>query len=276
MRTAVWQARTGIDPDANANAVVAAIAQAATQGADMLFTPEMIGCLDRDRQRAAPRLRDERGDVVLAAIRQAAAEHAIWVHVGSLGLTGERSDGRLVNRSFIVGPDGEIRARYDKMHLFDVALPGGNTWRESAAYGPGERMVAVDTPWARMGLSICYDLRFPALYAALAEARAALLLVPAAFTVPTGQAHWHVLLRARAIESTCFVIAPAQCGQHEDGRATYGHSLIVDPWGNVLLDMGEEPGVACIDLDLNAIGELRGKLPNLANRRPLPDEVVIA
>lgn len=239
----------------------------------MLFTPEMVGCLDRNRERAGSSLTDEAHDVVLAAVRDAAARCALWVHIGSLGLKGERADGRWTNRSFIIDASGAVRARYDKIHLFDVDLPGGISWRESSVYGPGDEVVTVDTPWARIGLSVCYDLRFADLYRRLSDAGAGLLLVPAAFTVPTGQAHWETLLRARAIESACFVIAPAQVGHHEDGRDTYGHSLVIDPWGEILLDMGDEPGLGFADIDFARIDAVRARIPVLDHRRILRESV---
>ncbi|MGC4251938.1 MAG: carbon-nitrogen hydrolase family protein [Sphingobium sp.] len=276
MRAAIFQMTSGIDPAANAAAIVDMAARAKAEGADMLFTPEMAGYLDRDRNRASETLRTEADDPVLAAIREAAAKQGLWVHVGSLAFKDERTDERWANRSFVIDDRGEIRARYDKIHLFDVDLATGESWRESSVYGPGEQAVAVDTPWARMGLSICYDMRFPDLYRALTNAGATMLLMPAAFTVPTGQAHWHILLRARAIEAGCFVIAPAQTGRHADGRETYGHSLAVDPWGEVLLDMGGEAGLALADIDMARIEEVRGRVPAIANRREIARDVVIA
>lgn len=275
MRAALLQTTSGIDPQANAAMLVRAIADARAGGADMLFTPEMAGCLDRDRNRAAKSLTDEAHDPVLAAVRETAAREGIWVHLGSLGLAGERDDGRWTNRSFVIDAGGEIRGRYDKIHLFDVDLPGGVSWRESAAYGPGETAVAVDTPWARIGLSVCYDLRFADLYRRLSDAGATILTVPAAFTVPTGKAHWEILLRARAIESAAFVIAPAQAGIHEDGRETYGHSLVIDPWGEILLDMGDRPGLAFADIDLGRVEAVRARIPVLAHRRKLDGDVKI-
>ena len=268
MRVAIHQSRTGIDPAANARSLVEAIRRAKTGGADMLFTPEMSGLLDQKRARASEHLHDEASDPVLAAVRTAAADAGLWVDLGSLALTGG-SDGRLVNRGFIIDDKGAIRARYDKIHLFDVDLPTGERWRESAAYAPGERSVVAATPWARIGLSICYDMRFPDLYRALSNAGAEILSVPAAFTVPTGRAHWHVLLRARAIEAGAFVIAAAQSGEHEDGRATYGHSLVVDPWGEVLLDMGEGEGIGFADLDMARLADIRARVPVLQHRRAI-------
>jgi predicted amidohydrolase len=258
----------GIDPAVNAAALVAAVGQAADAGAAMLFTPEMSGLIDRDRARAAAAIVAEEDDRVLAAVRAAAARHRIWVHLGSLAV--RRADGRFANRGFVIDAGGDIRARYDKLHLFDVDLPTGEQWRESASYAPGEAAVVVDTPLGMLGPTICYDLRFPDLYRALSDAGATLLAVPAAFTRPTGAAHWHTLLRARAIEAGAFVIAAAQTGLHQDGRATYGHSLVVDPWGDVLLDMGEEAGLAFVDLDPDRVADVRGRIPALDHRRPIP------
>lgn len=270
MRVALFQACTGIDPEANAKDLVQAVSDAAAGGAVMLFTPEMSGLLDQDRGRASRRLRSEKDDPVLAAVRNAAAEAGIWVHVGSLALAGEREDGRLVNRGFVIDEQGEIRARYDKMHLFDVDLATGESWRESSVYAPGERAVVAETPLGAIGLSVCYDLRFPDLYRTLTDAGANILSIPAAFTVPTGEAHWHVLMRARAIEAGVFVVAAAQAGVHEDGRATFGHSLVVDPWGQVLLDMGSERGLGFADIDPARIEEVRSRLPAIRHRRPVP------
>lgn len=270
MRIAIYQATTGIDPERNARDLVRAVEEAQAGGAAILFTPEMSGLLDRDRERASAHLRSEADDPVLAAVREAAARERIWVHIGSLALAGEREDGRLVNRGLLVDDEGRIRARYDKMHLFDVDLPTGESWRESAAYAPGERPVVADSPAGKLGLSVCYDLRFPDLYRTLTDAGATIVAVPAAFTVPTGEAHWHVLLRARAIEAGAFVVAAAQVGRHEDGRETYGHSLVVDPWGRVLLDMESERGVGFVDLDLGEVEAVRSRLPAIRHRRPIP------
>ena len=266
MKIGVYQARTGIDPEANGKRLAAAIREAAMGGAAMLFTPEMSGLLDRDRARAVRHLRKEDEDLVLAAGRQSAAASGIWVHLGSLALLDDEKGG-LVNRGFIIDASGAIRARYDKIHLFDVDLATGESWRESASYRGGERAVVVDTPVGRLGLSICYDLRFPQLFEALTDAGATLLSVPAAFTVPTGEAHWHILLRARAIEAGVHVVAAAQSGHHEDGRDTYGHSLVVDPWGKVLLDMGTGNGIGFADVDLRRVEEVRRRLPAIRHRR---------
>jgi predicted amidohydrolase len=267
MKVALYQARSGVDPGRNAADLGRAVREAKSGGAAMLFTPEMSGLLDQDRSRAAEHLRSEEEDPVLAAVRGAAAEAGIWVHLGSLALRGGEGE-RLLNRGFVIDDKGAVRARYEKIHLFDVDLATGESWRESASYAPGERAVVAETPLGPLGLSICYDLRFAGLYAALSGAGATALSIPAAFTVPTGEAHWHVLIRARAIESACFAIAAAQCGTHEDGRRTFGHSLVVDPWGRVLLDMGtaeRETGFA--EIDLAQPGEIRARLPALRHRR---------
>jgi predicted amidohydrolase len=274
MKLALLQSQTGIDPDANARTLVEAIEGAAASGAAMLFTPEMSGLLDQKRDRARQHLRSEADDPVLAAVREAAARAGIWVHLGSLALAGQREDGRLVNRGFVIDPSGAIRARYDKMHLFDVDLPTGESWRESASYAPGERPALVDTPAGRLGLSVCYDLRFPDLYRVLTGAGATILSVPAAFTVPTGHAHWHVLLRARAIEAGVFVVAAAQVGRHEDGRETFGHSLVIDPWGKVLLDMGDQPGLGFAGIEPGQVEEVRSRLPAIRHRRPIGKPMV--
>jgi predicted amidohydrolase len=268
MKAALLQMTAGVDPAANARALTAAVREASAGGAAMLFTPEMSGLLDRNRDRAAASIVAEEEDVVLAAVRSAAAEHGLWVHLGSLAI--RRPDGRLANRGFVIDAVGAVRARYDKLHLFDVTLASGEAWRESASYAAGQGACVVDVPVGRLGLSICYDLRFPDLYRALTDAGATVLAVPAAFTRPTGEAHWHVLLRARAIEAGAHVIAAAQAGVHEDGRTTYGHSLVVDPWGEVLLDMGEAPGLGFTEIDARHAGEVRSRIPVLAHRRAIP------
>lgn len=272
-RVAIAQMCSGIDPHANAEALVRLIADAAAGGAALLLTPEMCSLLDGNRDRARANLRYESEDETLARVREAAAEHRIWVHIGSMAVCSEMADGRAANRAFVIDDMGQIVARYDKMHLFDVDLPTGETWRESSAYTPGDAPVVVDTPVGRIGLSICYDQRFPALYQALSAAGAQILSVPAAFTVPTGRAHWHVLLRARAIENACYLVAAAQCGQHEDGRATFGHSLVIDPWGGVTLDMGENVGLGFVDIDLAQIDTVRGRVPVIAHRRIIPEAI---
>jgi deaminated glutathione amidase len=267
-RVALYQAQSGIDPAANAAALVTMVEQAATGGAAMLFTPEMSGLLDGDRERARAHVVAEAEDPVLAATREAAAKHGVWVHLGSLALKGEGE--KFLNRGFVIDGTGAIRAHYDKLHLFDVDLATGESWRESNTYCRGERAIVADTPIGRLGLAICYDMRFPDLFRALSDAGATVLAVPAAFTRPTGQAHWHVLLRARAIEAGAYVIAAAQTGLHADGRATYGHSLAIDPWGEVLLDMGEAAGLGSVEIDPARVEDIRSRVPVLRHRRPIP------
>ena len=269
-RIALLQMTSGIDPDENARSISDAVREASDAGAEMLFTPEMSGLLDRDRKRAAANIRAEAETPALDAARNAAAEAGLWVTLGSLAV--DTGNGRWANRAFVIAPDGSIAARYDKIHMFDVDLSTGESWRESNAYAAGEQVVTVDgTPLGRLGLTVCYDIRFPALFEALAQRRCDAIAVPAAFTVPTGEAHWHVLQRARAIEASAFVVAAAQVGKHADGRRTYGHSLVVDPWGEILLDMGgERSGIAFADVDMARIAEVRRQVPSLENRRRIP------
>jgi predicted amidohydrolase len=268
VRIALYQAQSGIDPDANAGRLVEAVEQARAGGAAMLFTPEMSGMLDQDRERALGKARVEEEDRVLAAVREAAARAGLWVHLGSIAVRAEGD--KLANRGFVIDGAGEIRARYDKIHLFDVDLATGERWRESAMYRAGDTAVVVEgTPVGRLGLTICYDLRFAGLFQRLSEAGADVIAVPAAFTVPTGKAHWSVLLRARAIEAEAFVVAAAQAGLHEDGRSTYGHSLVADPWGEVLEEMGAEPGLTFVELDLARIAEVRARIPVHTHRREI-------
>jgi predicted amidohydrolase len=263
----------GIDPAANAAVLAEAIARTADAGAAMLFTPEMSGLLDRDRARSTAAIVPEEADRVLATVREAAARHGVWVQLGSLAVRGD--DGRYANRGFVIDAAGEIRARYDKLHLFDVDLPTGESWRESASYTPGDGAVVVATPLGMLGLAICYDLRFPDLFRALTDAGATMLAIPAAFTRPTGAAHWHVMMRARAIEAGAFVVAAAQGGVHEDGRATYGHSLAIDPWGEVLLDLGEAAAFGCFEVDPARVGDVRARIPALRHRRPIPAVTIV-
>jgi len=273
-RIAIFQSRTGIDPAANADSLAAAIGEAAAGGAEMLFTPEMSGLLDRDTERARRSVRPQDEDEVLIACREAAKIQGIWIHVGSIAVAAE--GGKFANRGFVIDSHGAIRATYDKIHLFDVDLPTGESWRESNVYAGGSQSVVVgSTPVGKLGLSICYDLRFPALFQQLTDAGAEIVSVPAAFTVPTGRAHWEILLRARAIEAGVFVVAAAQCGRHEDGRETYGHSLLVNPWGEILLDMGERVGVGFAELDIGKVAEVRARVPAIAHRRAV-DKPAIA
>lgn len=265
-RIAVLQMTSGVDPEANADVIARAVSDAAAGGAAMLFTPEMSGLLDRDRSRAAGRIVSEADDPVLASTREAAAENGVVVALGSLAIA--REDGRWANRSFVIDSSGDVIARYDKIHMFDVSLDTGEKWNESAAYAAGETIVTAQTPLGLLGLSICYDVRFPALYEALGRKRCDAIAIPAAFTVPTGKAHWELMLRARAVEASAWVIAAAQVGTHEDGRSTWGHSMVIDPWGEVVLDMGgETPGLAFAQIDPERTASVRKQLPSLANRR---------
>ncbi len=269
MKIALLQMTSGIDPVVNAGTLETAIAEAAGQGATMLFTPEMSGLVDSNGARAASHIVPEDEDIVLARVRAVAKRAGIWVHLGSLAVA-VGGDSRWANRGFVIDAAGEIVARYDKLHLFDVDLPTGESWRESSRYAPGEGTRVVETPVGTLGLSICYDMRFPALFQALSGAGATMLSVPAAFTVPTGQAHWHTLLRARAIENACWLVAAAQVGAHADGRHTYGHSLVVDPWGRVLLDMEDRTGVAVCEIDPAVVADVRSRVPVIAHRRDIP------
>ena len=269
MRIALAQMCSGIDPDENAGQLRMFIAEARAGGAVMVYTPEMSGLLDRNRSRAASMIQTEQDDGVLAAVRSEAKTQKIWVQLGSLAIkTSSDPEAKWVNRSFLINPAGEIDARYDKIHLFDVDLGPEESQRESSAYAKGQRAVVASLPEATLGLSICYDLRFSALYEALTNAGADILSIPAAFTVPTGKAHWEILLRARAIEAGAFVVAAAQYGRHADGRSTYGHSMVVDPWGEIMLDMGEGTGLGFCDLDLGKVREVRSRVPAVANRQP--------
>ncbi len=268
-RIALLQMTSGIDPAANAQMLVSAVDVAARGGAAMLFTPEMSGLLDRDRERAAAHVVPEDANPVLRALRAVAADRRIWVALGSLAVA--REDGRWANRSLLVDPTGSVVARYDKIHMFDVQLASGEAWRESAAYVPGEDVVTAETPAGRLGMTVCYDVRFPALFEALGRQSCDVIAIPAAFTVPTGKAHWHLLQRTRAVEASAYVVAAAQVGEHADGRRTYGHSLVVDPWGEVMLDMSDDgEGVGFAEIDPQRIADVRAQLPSLANRCPIP------
>ena len=268
-RVALLQMCSGIDPTHNADQVSQYAHEAKLGGAQMLFTPEMTGLIDRDRTRSARHIVSEDADIMLTAACKAALDNGIWISLGSLAIRDEGAE-RYRNRSFMINDRGEIVARYDKIHLFDVNLQTGESWRESNAYQAGEQPIIAETPVGAIGLSICYDLRFPALYQAYSGAGATLLTVPAAFTVPTGQGHWHCLMRARAIENACWVIAAAQCGEHEDGRKTYGHSLVVDPWGTVMLDMEQTLGLGFADIDLSLVDLSRARVPVIAHRKVIP------
>jgi predicted amidohydrolase len=257
--------RSGRDPQANLNAVLAAIDQAKRAGADYVQTPEMTNVLESRRDRLLANIVADENDPTLATLREVARKLSIYVHIGSLAI--KASPEKAVNRSFLIDRKGEIVARYDKIHMFDVDLAGGESYRESNTYRAGELAVVADLPWGRLGLTVCYDLRFPALYRALAEAGVSFFSIPSAFTRQTGEAHWHVLLRARAIENGCYVFAAAQGGKHESGRETFGHSLIVDPWGRILAEGGTEPGVVLAEIDPAEVAAARAKIPSLHHGR---------
>lgn len=265
LRVALVQMRTTRTPSENLDAARALVREAAEAGARYVQTPETTNIMEMDRQVLFSVLHEEAADPTLAGLRDLARELGITLHVGSLAL--KVSQKRAVNRSFVIDPEGDIAARYDKIHMFDVDLENGESYRESGAYQAGEAAVSVTVGPMRLGLSICYDLRFPALYRALAENGATVLAVPSAFTRPTGEAHWHVLLRARAIENGAFVLAAAQGGTHASGRETYGHSLIVDPWGRVLAEGGTAPGIIGADIDLAEVEKARARIPSLLNGR---------
>ncbi|GJD51471.1 Deaminated glutathione amidase [Methylobacterium crusticola] len=264
------QMRSSRNPAANRDAAVAGIREAAERGAQYVQTPEMTSLLERSRESLFDKIRREEDDSTLGALRDVARERGVVVHVGSLAI---RNGDKVANRAFLIDREGAVAATYDKLHLYDVDLPNGESWRESATYTGGGRAVVADLPWGRLGIAICYDVRFPALYRALAEAGAEILSAPAAFTRQTGEAHWHVLQRARAIETGSFMISAAQGGRHEDGRETYGHSLIVDPWGRVLAEAdGAEPGVIVADIDLALVADARARIPALRHARPFTVE----
>lgn len=267
---AILQMRSGVNPERNVATLRDLVAQAADQGAHYLQTPEMTGMVQRDREALMATIRPESEDAVVRAAAELARTHAVHLHVGSVAV--RLADGKIANRAFLFRPDGAVAARYDKIHMFDVDLDNGESWRESRTYRPGATAVLADLAFAdgsaRLGFGVCYDMRFPQLFRAEALAGAEVLTAPAAFTRQTGEAHWHVLLRARAIENGAFVIAAAQGGRHEDGRETYGHSMIIDPWGRVVADVeGDEPGIALAAVDTALVREARAKIPNLRNAR---------
>jgi predicted amidohydrolase len=264
-RVGLIQMRSGRTPQANLDAATKLIGEAKAAGADYVQTPEMTNIMELSREKLFAAIVEEDKDPCLAAFRELARKHSIHLHVGSLAI--RVSPDKAANRAYLIGPDGEVAARYDKIHMFDVDLANGESYRESRNFRPGESAVLADLPWARFGLSICYDLRFPALYRALAEAGATVLTIPAAFTRQTGEAHWHTLVLARAIENGAFVLAAAQGGAHENGRETYGHSLVVDPWGRVLAEGGTEPGVVMADIDPAEITAARARIPSLQHGR---------
>jgi predicted amidohydrolase len=263
-RAAAVQMRSGLSVAANVAEATRLIREAAAAGAAYVLTPEMTTVLDRDRARLLAAIESEDRDPSLPAFRALARELGIHLHIGSMAIrlpaTGRAG---VANRAFLIGPDGGILARYDKIHMFDVDLPNGETYRESALYQAGSAAAVVDLPWARVGLTVCYDVRFPLLYRQLAQAGAVLIAIPAAFTKTTGEAHWHVLVRARAIETGSYVVAAAQGGRHEDGRDTYGHSLIVDPWGGILAEAATAPGIIVAEIDPAASAAARHRIPAL-------------
>jgi predicted amidohydrolase len=259
------QLRSGLDPHANLAAVLAAIDEAKSAGADYVQTPETTNIMEIKRDRLFAKLESDERDATLATLREVARKLSIYIHIGSLAI--KASPEKAVNRSYLIDRKGDIAARYDKIHMFDVDLPGGESYRESNTYRAGDLAVTADLPWGRLGLTVCYDLRFPALYRALAEAGASFLAIPSAFTRQTGEAHWHVLIRARAIENGCFVFAAAQGGLHENGRATFGHSLVVDPWGRILAEGGTEPAVLIAEIDPAEVAAARGRIPSLHHGR---------
>jgi deaminated glutathione amidase len=266
-RAACIQLRSSREVHNNIDSAERLIREAARAGADYVQTPEMTNIVERDRASLAASIRPEGDDPAVARFAAIAGELGIILHIGSLAL--KAADGRIANRAFIFGRGGHVLARYDKIHLFDVDLPGGESWRESAVYHPGDRAVVADLPWLKLGVSICYDVRFPHLYRAQAHAGAAALTAPAAFTRQTGEAHWHVLQRARAIENGAFVISAAQAGTHADGRETFGHSIIVAPWGDVLAEGGGEgPEIIAADIDPDLSIQARQRIPALKNERP--------
>ena len=279
IRAALIQLRSGRDMARNLAEASTLIREAAGQGAHFVLTPEMTNILEPDRPRLRSLAKPEAEDASVAAFSALAQDLNLWLNIGSLALKGPGD--KLVNRSLLFAPDGSVAARYDKIHLFDVDLPTGESLRESHAYEGGTQAVLVETPWGPIGLTICYDMRFPHLYRTLAKAGARLFTVPSAFTVPTGQAHWHVLLRARAIETGSFVLAAAQGGRHESGRETYGHSLIVSPWGEVLAEAGLEPGIVIADIELAQSDLARARIPALLHDRDIdltvlkPDCVIV-
>lgn len=271
MKTALLQLSVTDDPAANLPVTLGMVRDAAGQGAQFILTPEVTNCVSTSRAHQRDVLQPEAEDITLTALRAEAKALGIWLLIGSLGLKTDDADGRFANRSFLIDPKGQITARYDKIHMFDVDIDANESYRESSGYRPGDQAVVAQTPFARIGMAVCYDVRFPALFAALADAGAQILTVPAAFSPVTGAAHWHALLRARAIETGCFVLAPAQTGTHASAahktRDTYGHSLAIDPWGEVLLDAGTDPGVYFFDMNMELCAQTRRRVPSLANRR---------
>lgn len=277
MRAALLQLTAQDSPAANVAPVRDAVRAAVAEGAGFVLTPECTNCISSSRSHQRAVLTAEDTDPVVAMLRDEAARAGVWLLAGSVLVTTGAEDGRFANRSLLIGPGGEVAARYDKIHLFDVQVTEAETYRESAAIRPGDRAVLAETPFARIGMTVCYDVRFPHLYRTLAQAGAEVLCVPAAFSPVTGAAHWEVLLRARAIESGAYVLAPAQCGQHPvtqgPPRRTHGHALAVAPWGEVLADAGTAPGAVFVEIDRARVAEARGKVPSLSHDRPFAPPV---
>lgn len=269
MKTALLQITSSDDPAQNLAMVTGMVAEAAAQGAGYILTPEVTNCLSASRSRQVEALQTEANDPMLKALREQAAELGVWITIGSLALKTDDPDGRFANRQFLIDPQGNIQARYDKIHMFDVQVSETETYRESAGYRPGMQAVVADTPFAKIGLSICYDLRFPYLFRHLAHAGADVLTVPSAFSPETGKHHWHALLQARAIETGCWVLAPAQTGTHPASRgrsrSTYGHSLVISPWGEVIADAGTDTGIVFVDLDREKVAQARRRIPSLTH-----------
>jgi predicted amidohydrolase len=273
-RLACVQINAGNEIAPNVAAASALVREAADRGADFISLPECVALIEPDRAALRRKITGEADHPALAAFSGLARDTGRWLHVGSLPVLAD--DGRIANRTFFIDPKGKVAAKYDKIHMFDVDLANGESYRESDTYRPGEAAVVADTPFGRFGLTICYDVRFPRLYRDLAEAGASFIGVPSAFTRTTGRAHWHVLLRARAIETGCWVFAAAQCGDHAAGRQTYGHSLIVDPWGEIVAEAGEEPGVIVAEIDPARVGAARRSVPSLANARAYAPAVPVS
>jgi len=266
LKAACLQVNAGNDMDANIQAAAALACDARAAGADLVVMPENVSMMEWGRANILAKALPETDHKALHTFKELARETGLWLHTGSLSVLLNGGD-KVANRSYLLSPEGEVVAQYDKIHMFDVDLGEGEVYRESATFAPGREAILAETPWAPVGMSICYDLRFPQLYRTLAQAGAKILVVPAAFTRITGKAHWHVLLRARAIETGSFVLAPAQCGEHPGGRQTFGHALIVSPWGAILADAGEQPGYIMATLDLDQVSEARGKVPSLDHDR---------
>jgi len=265
LKVACIQTNSKSDPNINIREVSSLIRAARSNGAELITTPEVVGMLEPNREKALNKAQPENYHGVLREFRALSRDLAIWLLIGSISI--KLSNGKLANRSFLINPDGQIIARYTKIHMFDVEVNDGSIYRESATYQPGTSACLARTPWGLVGLTVCYDIRFPALYRDLAKAGAKIIFIPSAFTEVTGEAHWHILQRARAIENGCFIVSAAQTGMHEQNRKTFGHSIIVDPWGNILADANKDVGFITADLDLNLVDEVRKKIPSLTHDR---------